>query len=100
MKKAKKKVAEKRVTPVIVRGAGRTAPPKMTAREQTNLMVDTFNVVHARIALNDGISLSQDFGLTRERLFEVIGTQGWERTLVILASCARLFVEVPSPVPP
>lgn len=71
--------------------------PKPLSNEQ--MYVDTFNVVHTRISLNDGLSGGNDTE-TREKLFEIIGIRGWESTLRILASCARLFAEVPSPLPP
>lgn len=63
------------------------------------MTMDMFNVVHARIALSDGITEVIDASHVREKLFEVISTAGWEQTLALLASCARLFAEVSSPLP-
>ena len=64
------------------------------------MMADTFNVIHTRICLNDGMSTAGDDSLVREKLFEIIAVRGWESTFRVMASCARLFAEVPSPVPP
>lgn len=80
----------------IARDMKRKVPAILTNEQ---MYADTFNVIHARICLNDGPKDGND-SETREKLFEIIGIRGWESTLRILASCARLFAEVPTPVPP
>jgi len=77
----------------------RRSKPSMMPLTNEQMMADTFNVIHARISLNDGLTLNKDVTETRERLFEIISTRGWESTFKILASCARLFAEVPAPLP-
>ena len=85
---AKKKPKDEEVTAAVHK-----------AYTDMQLQADTFTVIHARIALNDGVSPSFDATAAREKLFEIISTAGWEGTLVVLASCARLFAQVSSPVP-
>jgi hypothetical protein len=63
------------------------------------MTADAFNVIHCRICMADGISAVDDPTQIREKLFEIIATKGWEQSLRVLASCARLFAEVPSPLP-
>ena len=70
-----------------------------TVPTSIQMTMDAFNVVHARIALADGVAPVSDPSALREKLFEVVATAGWEQTVVLLASCARLFAEVPSPLP-
>src|ERR1043166_157655 len=42
------------------------------------MMAYTFNVIHTRICLNDGMSTAGDDSLVREKLFEIIAVRGWE----------------------
>ena len=50
--------------------------------------------------MNDGITENPgDLLEVREKLYEIVGAHGWERTLRVMASCMRLFSEVPTPLP-
>lgn len=102
MKVANKKAVKKKA-PTAIRSREeqivRDHKAAMKHLTPDQMMADTFNVIHARICLNDGLSTSGDDTLVREKLFEIIAVRGWESTLRVMASCARLFAEVPSPVP-
>lgn len=103
--KSKNRVVSKKVPKKVIKG--RVIDPVAEATRvlksvpsDIQMTMDSFNVVHARIALADGISPVADPSYSREKLFEIVSTIGWEATMVLLASCARLFAEVPSPLPP
>lgn len=80
-----------------IRRAVETAP---SIPSNIQMQMDTFNVIHARIALNDGLTPLGDPSEVREKIFGIVAKHGWETTMALLASCARLFAEVPSPFPP
>lgn len=94
-----KKIAKKTAKKKIV--APPAAPPApLPSMRPEHFMADTFNVIHCRIALNDGINPDTgDMSGVREQLYQIIGVHGWERTFQVLASCMRLFAEVPTPLP-
>lgn len=92
---AKPDLEPRMYTPVIVHEKRRQLTPK----EAQQLTYDTFNAIHCRICLNDGLSPNVDVTEIREKILGIIATNGWERTLQVLASCARLFAEVPTPLP-
>lgn len=95
---AKLKTVSPQLKKKVANAAGREIRAAIASQglpTDVTMAADTFNVMHCRVALNDGISPHADTILAREKLFGVIATLGWERTVQVLASCARLFAEVP-----
>lgn len=64
-----------------------------------SMQVDKYATIQAHLSLNAGIKQVIDPSAVRERIFGIVGTYGWEATLALLASCARLFAEVQTPTP-
>jgi hypothetical protein len=56
---------------------------------------EAFGVVLAKTKLSDGVDKKKDWGYARGELYEIIGEIGWCNLVHTMASCLRLWAEVP-----
>lgn len=82
---------------------GNMDSPAATAGRATKIGQAAFEmgfcVVLAKTQLSDGVDRKKDWGVRRETLMEIVGDIGWCNTIHVLASCLRLWAEVPGIVP-